>query len=33
MGAEMGRIAQENQQKIGTIIGDSLKNGKARPVN
>jgi predicted nucleic acid-binding Zn-ribbon protein len=33
MGADMGRIAHENQEKIETVIGDSLKNGKARPVN
>jgi beta-lactamase regulating signal transducer with metallopeptidase domain len=33
MGAEMGRIAQENHDKIGVIISDSLKDGKARPVN
>jgi beta-lactamase regulating signal transducer with metallopeptidase domain len=33
MGAELGHTAQENQQKIGSIIDDSLKNGKAKPVN
>jgi len=33
MGADMGRIAQENQQKIGSIIDQSVKDGKARPVN
>ncbi|HVN93042.1 MAG TPA: M56 family metallopeptidase [Terracidiphilus sp.] len=33
MGAELGQTVQDNQQKIGTIIQDSLKNGKAKPVN
>ena len=33
MGSELGRTVQENQQKIGSIIGDSLKDGKAKPVN
>jgi len=33
MGADMGRIADENQDKMGSIISDSLKDGKARPVN
>jgi beta-lactamase regulating signal transducer with metallopeptidase domain len=33
MGAELGRTVQGNQDKIGSIIDDSLKNGKARPVN
>ena len=33
MGAEMGHIAQENHEKMGSIIDQSLKNGKARPVN
>jgi hypothetical protein len=32
MGAEMGRIARENSQKIKSIIDESLKDGKARPV-
>lgn len=33
MGADMGRIAQENQLKIALIIGQSMKDGKAKPVN
>ncbi len=33
MGSELGRTVQENQQKIGSIIDDSLKDGKAKPVN
>jgi len=33
MGAELGRTVQENQQKIGSIIDQSLKNGTAKPVN
>jgi len=33
MGAELGRTVQENQQKIGFIIDQSLKDGKAHPVN
>jgi hypothetical protein len=32
LGAEMGRLARENQAKIKSIIDESLKNGKARPV-
>jgi hypothetical protein len=32
MGAEMGRIARENSQTIKSIIDESLKDGKARPV-
>ncbi|MGA2752266.1 MAG: M56 family metallopeptidase [Terracidiphilus sp.] len=33
LGAELGRTVQGNQAKIGSIIDDSLKNGKARPVD
>ena len=33
MGSDLGRTVQENQQKIGSIIDDSLKDGKAKPVN
>ena len=33
LGAEMGRMSVENNKKVGQIIDDSLKNGKARPVN
>jgi hypothetical protein len=33
MGADMGRIAQENHGKIAGIIDQSLKNGTAKPVN
>ncbi len=33
LGAELGRTVKGNQAKIGSIIDDSLKNGKARPVN
>jgi beta-lactamase regulating signal transducer with metallopeptidase domain len=33
MGTELGRTVQGNQAKIGSIIDDSLKNGKARPVD
>ena len=32
MGREMGRMARENNEKIRTIIDESLKNGKAKPV-
>jgi beta-lactamase regulating signal transducer with metallopeptidase domain len=32
MGAEMGRLAREDHEKMRSIIDDSLKNGKARPV-
>jgi hypothetical protein len=28
----MGRVARENNQKIRSMIDESLKNGKARPV-
>ena len=33
MGSELGQTIQGNQQKVGSIIDDSLKNGKAKPVN
>ena len=33
MGSELGQTVQGNQGKIGSIIDDSLKNGKAKPVN
>lgn len=33
MGSQLGQTVQGNQQKIGSIIDDSLKNGKAKPVN
>ncbi|MDE3148782.1 MAG: hypothetical protein KGL37_04870, partial [Acidobacteriota bacterium] len=32
LGAEMGRLAKENHRKIQTIIDESLKSGKAKPV-
>ena len=32
MGSEMGRLARENQEKIKGMIDESLKNGKAKPV-
>jgi beta-lactamase regulating signal transducer with metallopeptidase domain len=32
LGREMGRVARENNEKIRSIIDESLKNGKARPV-
>ncbi len=32
LGAQMGQLAQENNEKIKSIIDESLKNGKARPV-
>jgi hypothetical protein len=32
MGAEMGRMARERNQKVRSIIDESLKDGKARPV-
>jgi hypothetical protein len=28
----MGKIARENHQKVNGIIDESLKNGKAKPV-
>jgi beta-lactamase regulating signal transducer with metallopeptidase domain len=33
VGAEIGRIARENSSKIRSTIDESLKNGKAKPVN
>ncbi len=33
MGSQLGQTVQDNQQKIGSIIDDSLKSGKAKPVN
>ncbi len=33
MGSEMGQTVEGNQQKVNSIIDDSLKNGKAKPVN
>jgi transcription termination factor NusB len=33
MGSQLGQTVQANQQKIGSIIDDSLKSGKAKPVN
>ena len=33
MGADMGRMAHEGDEKIRAIIEESLKNGKAKPVN
>ncbi|MGB6690294.1 MAG: M56 family metallopeptidase [Terracidiphilus sp.] len=32
LGEEQGRLAQEADRKVRSIIDDSLKNGKARPV-
>jgi beta-lactamase regulating signal transducer with metallopeptidase domain len=32
LGAKMGKIAHENHEKINGIIDESLKNGKAKPV-
>ena len=32
LGAKMGKIAHENREKINSIIDESLKNGKAKPV-
>jgi predicted nucleic acid-binding Zn-ribbon protein len=32
LGAQMGKIAHENHEKISGIIDESLKNGKAKPV-
>ncbi len=32
LGAQMGQLARENNEKIRSIIDESLKNGKARPV-
>jgi beta-lactamase regulating signal transducer with metallopeptidase domain len=33
MGEEISRVAHENDQKIRSIIDESLKDGKAKPVN
>jgi beta-lactamase regulating signal transducer with metallopeptidase domain len=33
MGSQLGQTVQENQQKIGSIIDGSLKNGTAKPLN
>jgi hypothetical protein len=33
LGSEMGQLARERDQKIRAIIDESLKNGKAKPVN
>ncbi len=33
MGSQLGQTVQQNQQKINSIIDDSLKSGKAKPVN
>lgn len=33
IGGEIGRIARENNSKIRSIIDESLKNGKAKPVD
>ena len=33
MGSRLGQTVQQNQQKINSIIDDSLKSGKAKPVN
>jgi len=33
MGSKMSQTVQDNQQKVGSIIDDTLKNGKAKPVN
>ncbi len=33
MGSQLGQTVQQNQQKINSIIDDSLKTGKAKPVN
>jgi len=32
LGAQMGKIAHENRTKINGIIDESMKNGKAKPV-
>jgi hypothetical protein len=32
LGAQMGKLARENHEKIEGIIKDSLANGKAKPV-
>jgi beta-lactamase regulating signal transducer with metallopeptidase domain/predicted nucleic acid-binding Zn-ribbon protein len=33
LGSQMGQLARERDQKIRSIIDESLKNGKAKPVN
>ncbi len=33
LGAKMGALARENHDKLESIVNDSLKNGKARPVD
>jgi len=33
IGGEMGRVARENNSKVRSMIDESLKNGKAKPVN
>jgi len=33
LGAQLGQTARENREKIDSIIQESLKNGKAKPVN
>jgi beta-lactamase regulating signal transducer with metallopeptidase domain len=33
LGSQMGAVAKENRQKIRSIVEESLKNGKAQPVN
>ena len=33
LGSEMGQLAHERDQKIRSIIDESLKNGRAKPVN
>jgi hypothetical protein len=32
LGAEQGRIAQEADRKVKTLMDQSLRDGKARPV-
>ena len=32
LGGKMGKIAHENHEKVNSIIDESLKNGKAKPV-
>lgn len=33
LGAQLGQTARENNEKMKSLIDESLKNGKARPVN
>ena len=33
LGSQIGQTARENNEKIKSIVNDSLSNGKARPVN